>query len=392
MFCMEKIISDIIETSIRYGSMIGANCCVFRDGRELFGGSFGFSDRENNVPMSRDRIFRLFSLTKPITSAAVMILFDRGLLTPETEVADIFPEYAQLRYLCSDGKVRDFDGRLSVIELLTMTSGIPYANNFNKSVCAAGKLFDMVEDSIKETGCGEVTTEQLCKKAAEIPLSFRAGERWDYGISADILGGIVERVSGVKYGDFLRRNIFEPLGMKDTGFYVPRDKRSRLAGLYSWQDGKLVRDHNNYLGLTDYSEPPAFESGGAGLVSTIDDYAKFACMLANRGELDGVRIMSERAFSYMTSPKLTETQRASMWDRLNGYNYGCLMRVMTDVEKSEIKTCNGEFGWDGWTGTYFCADAENRIAVLYFTQICGAGTTYEASKISTAVYDELTRK
>lgn len=389
---IKNIISSIISSSIDNHSSIGENCAVYKDGKEIFSGSFGLADRENGVPMSRDRIFRLFSLTKPITSSAVMILFDRNALSPDTEVRDIFPEFADLTYIDENDTIHSYDGALTVEHLLTMTSGLPYANNFNKSVCGAGRLFDSVIEGIDSTGCGDITTEQFCRLAADIPLSFRPGEKWDYGISADILGGIVERVSGMRYGEFLRENIFEPLGMYDTGFYVPEEKRDRLAALYSWGEKGLTRDYGNYLGLTDYTAPPAFESGGAGLVSTIGDYARFACMLANRGELDGVRIISEKSFGYMTAPHLGNAQAACLWDRLSGYNYGSLMRVMTNVDSAQIKTCNGEFGWDGWTGTYFCADSENRIVVLYFTQICGAGTTAEAARISSEVYSKLLGK
>lgn len=389
---LKNIIEGIINSSLENHSSIGENCAVFKDGKELFSGSFGLADRENNIPMSKNSIFRLFSLSKPVTSAAVMILFDRGMLSPDTPVSDIFPEFSELTYIDENDDIHPCNDTLTIQHLLTMTSGLPYANNFNKSVCGAGRLFDSVIEGIDKTGCGVVTTEEFCRRAARIPLSFRPGERWDYGISADILGGIAERVSGMKYGEFLRENIFAPLGMDDTGFYVPEDKLDRLTALYSWGENGLRRDFGNYLGLTDYTAPPAFESGGAGLVSTIGDYARFACMLANRGELDGVRIISESSFEYMTAPRLDTAQAACLWDRLKGYNYGSLMRVMTDADKSQIKTCNGEFGWDGWSGTYFCADPVNRIAVLYFTQICGAGTTREAAEISSAVYGALAGK
>ena len=215
--------------------------------------------------------------------------------------------------------------------------------------------------------------------------------RIDYGISADILGCVIEKASGVKYSRFLKENIFEPLGMNDTGFFVPAEKLSRFTALYKYENDKLVRDYENYLGLTDYTAPPSFESGGAGLVSTIADYAKFANMLCNRGKFGDVQLISSESFDYMTAPKLGAVQQSDLWERLNGYNYACLMRIMTDESSAEIKTSNGEFGWDGWTGTYFCANPENGIVCLCFTQIAGAGTTWQAQKIDKIVYDELVR-
>ncbi|MCM1007779.1 MAG: beta-lactamase family protein [Ruminococcus flavefaciens] len=128
------------------------------------------------------------------------------------------------------------------------------------------------------------------------------------------------------------------------------------------------------------------------MVSTIGDYSKFASMLANGGVYEGKRYLSEEDFRYMTTPKLSPIQHSYFWEKLSGYSYGALMRIMVNKEASSVKTCNGEFGWDGWTGTYFCADAENKIAVLYFTQICGAGTTYQASEISRIAYENFAEK
>ena len=381
---MKETINDIITRSVDEGSTVGADCMVIKDSNVLFSGAFGFADREGSVPMTMDAVFRLFSLTKPVTAAAVMVLFDRGLLSPDQKLKDFFPEFSSPSCLNENQQAVPCGTDITIAHLLTMTSGIPYANSGNPSVDAAGRLFDAVIEG--QENHQELSTLDFCRKAGSIPLSFVPGEKWDYGISADILGGVVEKVSGMRYSRFLEENIFAPLGMKDTGFYVPEEKTGRFTALYRWDDGKLVRDYGNYLGLTDYSAPPAFESGGAGLVSTIRDYSRFACMLAGKGEFDGVRIISEKAFEYMTAPRLGQKQKSCLWPRLAGYNYGALMRVMTDVSSSEIKTCNGEFGWDGWTGTYFCADPVNRIVVLYFTQIAGAGTTFQAAKISEAAY------
>ena len=385
---MKDQIDFIINDAIAHKASIGANCLVFKDSREVCSFFAGNADREKDIPMQRDSIFRLFSLTKPITAAAVMILFDRGLLTPETPVADIFPEFAEMTCLDENGNIVPCSEKMTIFHLLTMTSGLPYANNFNKSVLAAGRLFDEIDAG--NQGCGEpVTTLGFARRAAGLPLMFPCGSHWDYGISADILGAVAEKVTGMKYSEFLRKKIFEPLGMKDTGFYVPAEKLDRFTALYKWENNVLVRDESCYLGLTHYTAPPSFESGGAGLVSTIEDYSKFALMLTGRGQLNGVRIISEKAFDYMTTPHLEKTQQGDLWDRLAGYNYGCLVRIMTDQDIAEIKTANGEFGWDGWTGTYFCSNAETGITVLYFTQIAGAGTTWQAANISRIAYENL---
>ncbi len=365
----------------------GAACLVYRDGSELYSGCFGFADRETRTPMRRDSIVRLFSLTKPVTAAAAMILMERGLLSPDDPVSRFFPEYEKLTRLDGDRLV-PCRNELKIAHLLTMTSGLPYPNVYDLSVRKAEELFNRV--SAGYSGGAPVTTQDLARAAAEIPLTFEPGTRWDYGISADVLGAVIEKAADMQYSEFLRKNLFEPLGMNDTGFYVPAEKLSRFSALYKWSGGTIVRDGENYLALNDFRSPPSFESGGAGLCSTIDDYARFVNMLCSRGEYGGVRIFGSDTFEYMTSPKLSPEQN-TMWDRLRGYNYGCMMRIMTAPGIAEVKTGAGEFGWDGWTGTYFNANAGNGVAVLFFTQLSGAGTSWQATEISRIVYDELCR-
>lgn len=386
---MNEQISNILDGAVSGGQAVGAACLVYKGDEEVFSGASGFADRESGTAMTRSTICRLFSLSKPVTSAAAMILMDKGLLDPDMPLKEIFPEFGDMVCLDDSGNVVKCRRDITILHLLTMTSGLCYANNFNKAVCSSGKLFDQIIER-QENGT-DMTTAEFVNNAAGLILAFEPGTRWDYGISADVLGGVIEKLSGMRYSDFLRENIFTPLGMNDTGFFVPEDKRSRFAGLYNWSEGTLTADHNNYLGLTDYTSPPAFESGGAGLVSTIDDYSRFARCLTNGGQFRDVRLMSEKAFRFMTTPQLSESQNA-LWDRLRGYNYGCLVRIMTEPDIAEIKTGRGELGWDGWTGTYFSADPMTGITTLYFTQIAGAGTTWQAAEVNRIVYDCLVRK
>ncbi|MBQ8961788.1 MAG: beta-lactamase family protein [Ruminococcus sp.] len=385
---MKNTIDKIISDTVADKSTVGAACLVFKDRDEVYSGTFGMADREKQVPMRRDSIFRLFSLTKPVTAAAAMILFDRGLLSPETPVSRFFPEYGSLTCLDDERRIVPCVETMTVMHLLTMTSGLPYPNDFNVSVRAAGELFDRVIAG-NEGRSEAVSSQELARRAAQIPLMFPCGAHWDYGISADVMGAVIEQASGMSLGEFLRENIFSPLGMEDTGFFVPEDKRDRFTALYKWDDCKLVRDGENYLALTDYTREPSFQSGGAGLVSTIEDYSRFARMLTGGGELEGVRILSPESFAFMTSPHLGKVQQADLWDRLAGYNYGCLVRIKTDEAIAQVKTAEGEFGWDGWTGTYFNSNNKTGLTVLYFTQIAGAGTTWQAANISRIAYEHL---
>lgn len=384
---MKKEISSIIENSITSAETIGANCVVIKDEQEIYSSCFGYADKENNIPMDNDTIFRLFSLSKPITAVAAMILIDKGIISYSDPVSKYIPEFKYLSYVSETDEILPCTETMLVSHLLNMTSGLPYPNNWGTSVKACGKLFDEIIKDQNENN--ELTTLEICRKAADIPLLFQPGENWEYGISADILAGVVEAASGIKYSDFLKKYIFEPLRMTDTDFYVPSKKLNRFSALYSWQGNKLTRDNNNYLGISDYTCPPAFESGGAGLVSTINDYSKFAMMLAGKGVYKGIRLFSEKTADFMITPHLSTKQANSLWDRLAGYNYGSLMRILENPEIAEVRTCKGEIGWDGWTGTFLLADPVNHLVCLYFTQIAGAGTTKQAQQICKVIYDKL---
>lgn len=384
---MFNSLDAVLDNALSNGQIIGAVSAVFRNGEKIYSGKAGFAHKAKNIPISDDSVFRLFSLTKPVTAVASMIAMDMGLICPDDPVSKFFPEFSQLSYVNENNEIVPCDVQIKLSHLLNMTSGIPYPDNWGVSVCAMGRLFDEIIEG-QDSG-NELTTEEICRKTASVPLLYKPGQQWSYGFSADIMGGIIEKASGMKYSDFLKKYIFGPLGMNDTDFYVPADKLHRFTALYGWGSNGLEENHDRHLGLTDYLKPPAFESGGAGLVSTINDYSKFACMLANKGVFNGIRIISENAFAYLTAPKLDDTQSSYLWERLVGYNYGCFMRIMESPEISLNRTFKGEMGWDGWTGTFFAVDPVNNIAVLYFTQICGGGTTPQAEEMCRIVYKNI---
>ncbi|MCQ2468858.1 MAG: beta-lactamase family protein [Ruminococcus sp.] len=385
MIFTRNTIDNIIQKSVSDGSTIGADCLVFHNGEEIYSGCFGYADKESASPMRRDSICRLFSLTKPITAAAAMIAADMGLFAPDTELREIFPEFSDMTYITPEGKAEKCQIPITMEHLFTMTSGLAYPGDWCESAKASAKL-------LEEAMSNNLSTADIISRAAGLPLYNIPGEYWLYGISADVTAAVIEKASGMKYSEFLHKYILDPLGMTDTDFYVPKEKFSRLASIYKYTEIGLVKENIDHLGIKDRTEPPAFESGGAGLFSTIDDYAKFANMLCSGGVYNGRRFISEKAFDYMTSPKLSANALKGWWDRLSGYNYSCFMRVMANVSDSQIHTANGEFGWDGWSGTYFCCDVKNKITILYFTQICHASTTPQAVEIDKAVYDKLIRK
>lgn len=201
---MDKQITEIIEKSIREEQNIGSSCMILKDGKELYFKVFGYADKEAGKILKRDSIFRLFSLTKPVTSAAVMLLIDRKILSPESRLSDFFPEFSEMQCIDDKGNVVQCKTDITISHLLTMTSGLPYANWGNPSYNAAAKLFDEITE--RQNAHNDITTEEFCRKAAEIPLLFEPSARWEYGISADILGGVIEKASGMKLSNFFEKN------------------------------------------------------------------------------------------------------------------------------------------------------------------------------------------
>lgn len=363
--CIERVFNEYVNG----GKAVGAGVAVYKKGKEVFSYSTGFADREKGTKMGKDTIFRCFSMSKPITAVAVLILMERGIIDLFDPVSKYIPEYAGGHLgVNNKGEVTCYTGNMTIYNLMNMTSGLLYPD-INDST---GKLMDDVFRKVDEDRANgiKVDTLEFVRRLATCPLDFRPGEHWKYGTSADVLGAVVEVASGMKFSEFLAKEIFEPLKMKDTGFFVPAKKKKRFAQIYNPdQNGYLMPGVNTHLGMTGYDSAPDFESGGAGLVSTIEDYSKFARMLAAGGEFDGVRILSENAVKFMRTPQLNETQyKDTNWDTLRGFSYGNLCRVLVDNSASGILAPLGCFGWDGWTGNYFLMDPTNDMVMIYVIQ------------------------
>jgi CubicO group peptidase (beta-lactamase class C family) len=271
-----------------------------------------------------------------------------------------------------------------------MTSGIAYPDESFEAGRRMGALFAEVD---KEYYSGKpVDTVGLCNRMGQVPLEFQPGERWRYGASADVLGAVVEVASGVRFGQFLQEDIFDPLNMTDTGFYVPKDKYDRFATAYDYdtKQNKLVPFTSDFLGIHGYEAPPAFESGGAGLVSTAKDYTRFALMLANGGTYNDKRILGHKTVEYLTTPQLTEKQAVTYdWDSIKGYSYGNLLRVLVDPVKAASNGSVGEFGWDGWTGNYFFVDRKEKLVMIYMVQKCGGTNPDFMRRLRSIIYGAL---
>ncbi len=363
-------ISDMLRSQVESGAIKGGSACVLRHGRPIYRMNAGMADEARGIKWTNDTIVRLYSMTKPITAAAAMILLDRGKLDLFDKVSWFIPGFRNQTVLTENGKepVRE---EVCIKDLLDMTSGLCYPDTSTPAGSVMQGLYDRI---CEEVAAGKPTdTMGYANLIGQQPLAFQPGDRWMYGTSADVLGAVIEVVSGKKFGDFLREELFEPLDMTDTDFWVPEDKLGRFAENYQEQDGKLVPCLWQHLGLTYLCrKPPEFQSGGAGLCSTIDDYAAFAEMLLNEGVYNGRRILSRNAVRYMTSNQLSQHQlRTFDWAQHIGCGYGNLMHIATDEGKAGIATHAGEYGWDGWLGCFWANDPQEGYTFLYFIQRCG---------------------
>ena len=367
-------IKNAIRKSIDQNEIPGANLLVFKNGEEIFYHEDGLASKEEQTPIRRDTIFRLYSMTKPITAAATMILVERGMIDLYEPVGKYLEGFRN-QLVAEDGDLVPVKREMRIKDLFNMTSGLLYGGE-----CEAGKATEKIFEEIDEKLFTEnaLTTIEIANKLGRCPLAFHPGEYWAYGVSADVLAAIIEVVSGMKYGEFLKKELFDPLDMKDTAFYVPIEKRDRLANTYETDGkGELVLYTGNYLGIIQSMDrEPAYEAGGAGLVSTIDDYAKFSLMLMNGGSYNGVNIMHPKTVSYMTSKTLNPEQQKGFvsWYELEGHSYGNLMRVLTDTTRAGTIGSQNEYGWDGWLGCYFANCPTDNLNFLFMTQKTNTGT------------------
>ncbi len=387
----EAIASTLITQSDNPDNNVGAAVSVIHKGKEVFRNEYGLADREKNIPMEKNSIFRCYSMTKPVTSVAVMMLVEAGKLSLSDAVSIYLPGFRDQKVLTENGLV-PVEREVTIQDLMDMTAGVVYPD---ASFPAGAVMQEMIDEYYRKIFEEDkpTSTYDLANLIGEQPLAFQPGTQWNYSFCADVLGAVVEVVSGKTYGEYLREAIFEPLGMVDTDFYVPEEKQNRFCQNYQYMpETKTLEPCTwQHLGLSYFHlKKPAFESGGAGLVSTIDDYARFVRMMLGKGTVDGVRILGRKTVEWMTQNHLNENQIKTLdWEALKGYGYGNLMRVMIDEEHAEMIGSNGEYGWDGWLGSYVCMDPKEDLAIIYVIQKCGGNGFRDVQVIRNIVYSAL---
>ena len=374
-----------LASYVEEGELAGAVALVAHEGEVAYLEAVGHRDVAAGDPMEADDIFRIASQTKAIVSVGVMILQEEGDLLISDPLGRHLPEYMETTVAIADGaggyEIVPANRPITVRDLLTHTAGVGYGGGPGAELWAEagiqGWYFAHRDEPIRET----------VRRMAALPMDAQPGERFVYGYSTDILGALVEEVSGEPLDDFLRSRIFEPLGMVDTHFYLPEEKRDRLSVVYSAGEGGLVPapDPGGMVGQGAYVDGPRTSfSGGAGLLSTAHDYARFLQMMLNGGELDGARVLSSKSVDLMT---VNHVGGRFNWD--GGVGFGLGFSVLADLGARGTPGSVGEYGWGGaYHSTYWVDPAED-LVVVYFTQLIPADGVDDHAKLRTLVYQAL---
>ena len=340
---------------------------IARRGQVVYHKSFGQRDVEAKEPMSNDVIFRIASMTKPIASVALMMLWEEGRFLLRDPVADHLPEFARMKVAMpvdpgdtarGPYKTVGAQNSITIQHLLTHTAGL--ANPYRG---VTRGLYNELRQNRKPDG----TVGDYVTALAKLPLNFEPGDRWEYGPATDVVGRLVEVLSGMTLDEFLKQRIFEPLGMRDTHFYLPAEKLPRFAALYQPDDaGKIVLQEKPDENSRWVREPHVYFSGAGGLVSTTSDYFRFHQMMLNGGELDGVRILSPRTVRLMT---VNHTGERAIWLRGEGFGFGLGYSVTTDLGRSAMPSAEGTYGWGAAYCTVFWVDPEDEVIGILMTQV-----------------------
>ena len=376
-------IDEMIQRYVDENRIAGAVGLVMRDGRIVYERAFGWADKEAGRRMTTDAIFRIASQSKAVTSTAIMILNEEGKLALDDPVSRYIPSFARTTVATRSGTV-PAKRAITIHDLLTHTAGISYGTDSIVAPLYRAKGLGPA------AGYGWYTAdknEPICTtmdRLGTLPFVAQPGEAWVYGYNTDILGCVVERASGIPLDQFIRTRITDPLGMKDTFFFLPLDKRQRFTAVYMPDStGRVHRAQNGPLGQGDYVEGPRRSfAGGAGLLSTARDYSRFLQMLLNGGELDGVRILSPKTVDVMTS-----NQVGDLYNWTPGVGFGLAFYTVDRVGADGLASV-GTWGWSGAYSTMYKVDPKERLVIAFMIQQFPYGAEVQ-SRFPTLVYQAL---
>ena len=375
-----KNVKASLQAEVDKGNIPGAVVMINRKGKLVYSEVIGYQDKSANKVMSKDSIFRIYSMTKPLASVAAMILVEEGKMQLADPISKFMPEFANMQVSVG---TKDSGGNMeyslvpaakpiTVQDLLRHTSGIGYPEitsnpNIKKAYTDAGLYVAGGTDYDQR----RVTPQEMIAGIAKAPLSTQPGTNWEYGMSVDLLGRVVEVVSGKRLGDFLQDRVFTPLQMKDTAFSVPTDKKSRIAEPFATDPF-----NNAPIKLLDVTIKPNNDSGGAGAAGTAGDYLNFASMMLNGGELNGQRILSPMTVNLMASDMLgnrttVPLSPGQLLMGVDGYTFGLGFMVRQGQGLASVDGSPGEYMWAGAAGTFFWIDPKEQLAVVVMSQVPG---------------------
>lgn len=361
---MENAVRDFVDRKV----LSGAVTLVARRGRTVRVTPMGYRDVEQSAPMEHDTLFRIFSMTKPVTAVAMMILLDEGRWKPEYPIAKYLPELADLKVATRFHEDGSYDSEPpahlpTMMELMTHRAGFGYG---------LAPLTPLDQLYLKSEIWKSANLVEFCRRLATLPLAYQPGTRWEYSLSMDVQGAIIERITGQSLPDFMQERIFGPLGMSDTAFYTPPEKTARRATLYYGGDDGVLEQMKNLL-LPDHEAPPGMAIGGGGLISCIADYARFGQMLLNEGSFGGKRIISAESAKLMMSNHMPDEMLsvgfgAGHQKLRPGFGYGFNGVVFTDPQLAGIPVGVGTYHWDGAAGTWFWVDPVHDLMFIGLIQ------------------------
>ena len=359
----------------------GNDCIVTKDHEEVYRYMTGWADHEAGRPMRGDELYFFWSASKVITSSLGMRLHESGLFTMNDPLSEYMPEFRDMTVrTVIDGREEIVPAKNPILvgQIFNMTAGFDY--NFGTPAV----------EEVKKATCGECPTREIARAIARSPLCFEPGEQWQYSLCHDVLGGFIEVVAGKRLRDYAREVLFDPLGMEDTCYNLPsEDKMKRMAVQYNWRDdlGKALPTNNTCGHILG----PGYDSGGAGVVSSCEDYMKFADTIANGGtSKDGYRYLCPATIDLWRTDTLTAEQRRNYsWDQLAGYGYGFGVRTMVDRAAAGSIGPVGEFGWGGAAGVWVILDPDSRVALVYTQHMLNNQEPFISVRLRNILYASL---
>ncbi len=374
-------ITASMKKHVEAGDFPGATGLIARHGKIAYFETYGYQDRESMTPMDKNTIFRIYSMSKAITGVAVMALHEEGHFFLSDPVSKYLPEFTEMKVAVEQGEdveLVDAERPITIRDLLRHTSGITYGGGGN-----AGKFY-------RDAGVGsrDYDLSEFTKRLASVPLESEPGTTWEYGYSIDVLGRLVEVISGKTFDVFLEERIFRPLGMKDTAFHVPSNKHDRLVTLYSPNPDGGIRVATS-AAQDSYKQPAVFFSGGGGLVSTTMDYARFSQMLLNDGALGGVRILGKKAVELMRANHLGDIPKKGYLIARNGVGFGLTFAVTLDPGRTGALGSKGAYSWGGAAGTRFWIDPAEDMICVFMVNILPYGTLNYGDEFKLLAYQAI---